>query len=341
MPDDSPKVCSYSVDLSALPPRQLRERYHERVGGAWRAEFTDGGAGHAFESTVWNLGAMVVARNAFPARHVIRTHERARVDQLDHYHLQVASSTLRIDANGERLIVPAGAPLFLDLSQPADMQNDEGQSIQVFIPRDSLDELLPGPRGLHATSPQGANGGLVADLLRSLVGRLPAMTIAEGNDAAKATMQLIAASVAPTPRTLERARPALEASLLRQACRYIELHLDDPGLGPLSICNALCISRASLYRLFESYGGVAAHIMERRLHRIHETISQREQRRPLARISEEHGFKSAAHFSRAFRRQFGYAPSEVRASGNAVATTARVTEAAPADLSAWLRPLRG
>jgi AraC-like DNA-binding protein len=341
MSDDSAKVNSYSVDLSALSPGQLRERYHERVGGAWRAEFTDGGAGLAFESTVWNLGAMVVARNAFPARHVIRTRERARVDQLDHYHLQVASATLRIDANGERLSVPAGAPLFLDLSQPADMQNDAGQSIQVFIPRDALDELLPGPLALHAASPQGATAGLVADLMRSLVGRLPTMTIAEGNDAAKATMQLIAASVAPTPRTLERARPALEASLLRQACRYIELHLEDPALGPLSICNALRISRASLYRLFESYGGVATHVMERRLHRIHETISHREQRRPLARIAEEHGFKSAAHFSRAFRQQFGYTPSEVRASGNPAATTAMVNGASPADLSAWLRPLRG
>ena len=341
MRDHSARVDSYSVDLSGLSPGQLRERYHERVGDSWRAEFTDGGAGHAFESTVWNLGAIVVSSNSFPARHVMRTRERARIDQLDHYHLQVAFSTLRIDANGERLTVPAGAPLFLDLSQPADMHNDAGRNIQVFIPREALDELLPGPRVLHATSPQGAAAGMVSDLLRSLVGRLPTMTIDEGNDVAKATMQLIAASVAPTPQTLERARPALQASLLRQACRYIELHLEEPGLEPLSICSALRISRASLYRLFEPYGGVAAHIIERRLHRIHEAISQSQERRPLARISEEHGFKSAAHFSRAFRRQFGYAPSEVRAPLNVVATGATVTHASPAGLGAWLRPLRG
>ena len=232
--DDSTKVRSYSVDLSALSPGQLRERYQSQVGDAWRAEFTDGGAGHTFESTVWNLGAMLVSRNAFPARHVTRTRERTRVDQLDHYHLQVAGATLRIAADGEHRSVPAGSPLFLDFSQPASMHNDAGQNIQVFIPRDALDELLPGPRALHGLAPQGGAAGLVADLLRSLVVRLPAMTIAEGNDAAKGTLQLIAAMVVPTPQTLERARPALEASLLRQACRYIELHLESPDLGPQS-----------------------------------------------------------------------------------------------------------
>ena len=82
--------------------------------------------------------------------------------------------------------------------------------------------------------------------------------------------------------------------------------------------------------------------MERRLHRIHETISQPGTRRPLARIAEEHGFKSAAHFSRAFRRQFGHAPSEVRASGGAVApTTATGIDASPEALRTWLWPLRG
>ena len=63
----------------------------------------------------------------------------------------------------------------------------------------------------------------------------------------------------------------------------------------------------TLYRLFDSLGGVSNHIRERRLARVHDILSRSEERQNIARIAEDHGFKTATHFSRAFRQQFGYA----------------------------------
>ncbi|MGJ7509533.1 helix-turn-helix domain-containing protein [Variovorax sp. GT1P44] len=74
------------------------------------------------------------------------------------------------------------------------------------------------------------------------------------------------------------------------------------------------MSRSTLYRLFEARGGVADYIKERRLKRIHAAIVAPEHAtRQLVGIAEEFGLVDASHFSRIFRRHFGYSPSEARA----------------------------
>jgi transcriptional regulator GlxA family with amidase domain len=56
---------------------------------------------------------------------------------------------------------------------------------------------------------------------------------------------------------------------------------------------------------------VVQYIKERRLARVHEILSQSTERPQISRLAESHGFKSAAHFSKAFRAQFGYSAREV------------------------------
>ena len=113
-------------------------------------------------------------------------------------------------------------------------------------------------------------------------------------------------------------------------------------LGAASIGAALKVSRATLYRLFEPHGGVASYLRERRLLRIHATLCAPGPRRSLAAIAEDHGFQSAAQFSRAFRAQFGYSPSEAASAGQPLdAAPAAATEPPRAEsLAAWLRPLQ-
>ena len=330
-----------------VPPGPARrEQYRAHMSGSWKAELLDDGSEHVLESTAWNLGEMVVTLNDFPARRVVRSEAMARADQLDHYyvHVPLSDDGLTLDAgDGEQLAVPTGAPLLMDLGRAYEVREGAGRSLQAVMPREVLDEMLPCPRDLHATRLQGAAASILADLLRSLMTRLPAMPAAEAASVAKGTMHLVAASLAPTPDALERARPAIESSLLRQACRYIEMHLKEPELGTAQICAALKVSRATLYRLFVPYGGVANHVKERRLVRIHGVISAPGQRRSLALIAEDHGFKSAAQFSRAFRQQFGYSPSDVASARQTAKTPSTPTAQSPRgeSLAGWLRPLRG
>jgi AraC-like DNA-binding protein len=73
------------------------------------------------------------------------------------------------------------------------------------------------------------------------------------------------------------------------------------------------ISRATLYRLFEDEGGVAAYILSRRLDRCRAILGASTGRDPsISELAFNHGFVSVAHFSRAFRRRFGIAPRDGR-----------------------------
>jgi AraC-like DNA-binding protein len=323
-----------------------RDRYAAHMSGSWKALLVDEHTDHVMDSTVWNLGEMVVTLNDFPARRVTRTRLLARADNLDHYyvHLPLADAGMRIaadDLDDERH-VPAGMPVMMDLSRPFDTLQGGGRSMQAFMPRETLEELLPSPRDIHATPLQGAAASILADLLQSLTRRLPSMPKAEAADVAKSTMHLVAASLTPTSFALERAKPAIEAALLRQACRYIDLHLNEEDFSAGQLSTTFRISRATLYRLFEPYGGVAHYVRERRLVRAHAAICEREGRRPINLVAEEHGFKSAAQFSRAFRDHFGYPPSHAAGRIAGAASTAATTDLTEGEsLADWLRPLRG
>src|SRR5690606_17120560 len=136
-----------------------------------------------------------------------------------------------------------------------------------------------------------------------------------------------------------RARAPLEAALMAEIRRYINRNLDSPDLSPQSICKALGLSRSRLYAICEPMGGVAAFIQQRRLRRIHAILADRRDRRRIAEIAFEHGFVSEAHFSRAFRRAFGYSPREVREAGAAHMPDARNGGPAGDDYATWLRQL--
>lgn len=91
----------------------------------------------------------------------------------------------------------------------------------------------------------------------------------DANAVTAATLRLFAAAIDGSAATRERAQPVIESSQLRQACRHIELHLADQALSAESIVGFFRISRATLYRLFEPLGEVAAYVKKRRLLRIH------------------------------------------------------------------------
>jgi len=74
---------------------------------------------------------------------------------------------------------------------------------------------------------------------------------------------------------------ARERTLLHRIYAFVEQQLTDPGLSPRSIAAAHHVSLRYLYKLFA--------------------------------IGGHWGFSSAAHFSRAFRDEYGVPPAEFRA----------------------------
>lgn len=109
------------------------------------------------------------------------------------------------------------------------------------------------------------------------------------------------------------------ANLLTALKASIERSLDDPTLSAESIANRHHISVRYLYRLFEADGaGVAGWIRMRRLERCRRDLADRAlQSLTVADISRRWGFRSAAHFSRAFRTTYGSPPGTYRDNAHA------------------------
>lgn len=314
---EPPAIPQIVFTSDELPAAQLKNHLRERFSANFELDFPqDPQVGGCVEHRGFMFGELAMMQRSFFFSHsVLRTPASIRSSQVDHYCLNLplrqASPFALRDPSGEARVVKPRTPLFLDMSRPYRMEFCPGEDISVFIPRDALDALLPKKVDLHGFAPQGISGRLLGEHLCALASAAPLMTQMELQAAARATFHMMAASVAPTLESMALARPQFEQTLIRQIKRYVDDNLGDSALGVERLCARFGISRSALYRLLEPVGGVNTFVRERRLAAVHTLLSAPQKRLYLARVADDYGFTSAAHFSRAFRQQFGYSPSEV------------------------------
>ncbi|MFD1378250.1 helix-turn-helix domain-containing protein [Fodinicurvata halophila] len=144
---------------------------------------------------------------------------------------------------------------------------------------------------------------------------------------------MIAACMRADAEAQERVRPQLAAVARTRVKRYIEAKLAAPDLTPETICADLGLSRSSLYRLFDSEGGVARFIQDRRLARIRASLQDPEEPRSIGALAEAYGFRSRAHFSRSFRALFDLSPQDLRQQSRQVPSGSQEDQG---DLRHWI-----
>jgi AraC-like DNA-binding protein len=297
------------------------------------------------ETTAWRLGPLVVTDSRLPARRQERSAHKIRTHQVDQYRLLLQKrGTLKLDADGRRVIVQPGQVVLSDMARPETCEADDGETVIVFVEREALDEVLPGRVDINGLVPQGAIGAMLAATLKAAARHVADLGAPAAPSIASAILQMAVAAVAGSTGQSFAPVPPAEGTLLRRACRYIDAHVMDTSLGAASLCAALNVSRATLYRVFEPVGGVASHVREQRLLRIHDLLAAPTGRLHLGRVAEDFGFKSQAHFSQLFRDRFGYPPSKVPADApRPLSTSNGVPNADPdaaASLAQWVLSLR-
>jgi AraC-like DNA-binding protein len=92
----------------------------------------------------------------------------------------------------------------------------------------------------------------------------------------------------------------------------LELHLSDENFGIAELCEILNISRAQLHRKLKKLTGQSTshYIRSLRLDIAKDMLS--DSNLHVAEVAFSVGFSSAAYFSKVFKAQFGYSPSELR-----------------------------
>lgn len=218
------------------------------------------------------------------------------------------------------------------------------EMLQLFVPRDFFRGVA---HVLDAEEFSARNDGLatlLADYLIGLAHRLPLLDAEDLPRLVAATRAMILACVAPSRDHLHEAGDTIANVLLERARRFVQANVASHDLGVEALQRELGVSRSRLYRLFEPHGGVLHYIRHRRLLGAHAALADPNDTRRIHDIAEEHGFADGSEFSRAFKREFGYRPSEVRSAGKGripKPTVADLDSVAPGDrLGALLRRLQ-
>jgi AraC-like DNA-binding protein len=322
---------------------------------AWRASIEvifdvsrpdDSAALFTADVEAFQLGDMIVANTKVGAQRYVRAPSRPHRDGIDHFLLNLyRTGGWKAQTKQGEFQGGAGQISILDLSRELVSDEPNSDLLAVFIPRSVIEEQIPNLDGLHGQAPTGPYAVLLAEYLDLLGRRLPTLPEGEEHGLSRATDHMLAACLQPSLAGIEAARPGLELVLRRRAKRFVDAHIGSPRLGVETICEALAVSRRTLYRIFDQDGGVQHYIQSRRLDQIRARLSDPQELRRISEIAAAFGFPRGDHFARAFKRQFGHSPRELR-----------VFEAPPAELTVnaigkaatdverfddWIRTLHG
>lgn len=192
----------------------------------------------------------------------------------------------------------------LDLSEPLSVLCSDVDVIWVVVPRHRLPHINDLVRSLHVDSPRGR-------LLASVVGdawrRLESPHPVDPSLLASTVCEAVAAAL-----DVGDFRPG-DDGLSLVAREYIRANLDDLSLDADVLRRTLHCSRSTLYRLFQSDGGVARYIRDQRLDRcLDDLLDTAETIRTVASIATQWGFENPSHFHRLFTERFETSPSMLR-----------------------------
>ena len=242
---------------------------------------------------------------AFDLEHV--RHSRFGQEWIPHWHAEwsfgaVVRGQCRCSVGGQPLHARAGdliaiAPGVVHtgvLDAPA--SRDEVLVVMLYVPATFLQHAgLPEPaRSGHAPSPalaaQAAGLQSVADVQAWLMAAVPALSAALTGDGPAPAH----GAASPAERALlDRMRAAVLAGEHRVT----------------AVAERCGVSRKRLHQVLSQWAGMAPsdYLRTARLHRARDLLARHE---PLAAVADACGFADQAHFTRWFRRAFGYTPGD-------------------------------
>ncbi len=288
--------------------------------------------GFAGQSEAWKLDGMALVSVSAPALRAMRTKSLIRRDPTDHWVITIgkrAATGLMLEK--DQTLVPAGAPFILSLGEFSANQRDLDDRLQLNIARDRFSALAPALDAARGRTLSTPLGGMLSEYIRLLERQLPGLADEDVRRLPQAVAAMVAACVAPSADRTTAAHAQIGATLKDKARRCIIRNLHSPRLGSNMLCRELGMSRSSLYRLLESEGGVKQYIQHHRLAESFAQLSDPSNSRPIAVIADQLGMLDPSSFSRAFRRQFGISPTDVREAARAGVAPAL----APARPDAW------
>ncbi|MFJ5808675.1 helix-turn-helix domain-containing protein [Streptomyces sp. NBC_01426] len=230
--------------------------------------------------------------------------------------------TASVTQDGRGATVGAGELTLIDLRRPFALERAPGASVLLCrLPAHALGLSMAALRPvLGRVVPVGGDGvaGLLGPLLHGLGASTDTMPVPVGERLGGVVTEFVAALVNEwTEEPQEGNGPACPGreALLRSVREHIDRHLGDPDLSPERIAAAHGISVRYLHRLFEAEDITVGRLVhQRRVEQCERELSRRGRVSPsISAVAQRWGFRSPAHFSRAFKAVYGHSPRQWRA----------------------------
>lgn len=264
-------------------------------------------AGFAAAFSSWTLGELVLTHVVYSGAPGRQWRHRPK-SYLDHWCVVLARAVAADGVAREELS-------FRSLALPYDGQAQDSEVITLYLPRGQHPIEEQRLDRAHGVEVNRSFAPLLSGYMDGLVRHLPHVTPEHAAGLEMPTKALIAACITPLSAFQESARSALGTALIDRARAVVRQNMAAPDFGPERLARLLAMSRSKLYRLFENGGGVAHFINKERLHEAHYRLSSHSETLSIHAIGNEVGFVDHSTFSRAFRREFGYSPTEARERG--------------------------
>jgi AraC-like DNA-binding protein len=304
-----------TLSTSDLPAPQQFDAWMDWFGGIFDVlPYHPPRRGFRAQSQSWQFGGCIFSRVQAPAIRVEHNITHVRRNPLDHWAITLSRhATSLISSSDKTLRVPPGTPFVLSLADKSTSERVEDIRLQLYMSRDKFADLAPAldrARGAALSTPLGS---LLGDYLRVLERILPDIAPDELDRLSDAIGAMVAACLPAGRGRAGTADPQVDIVWLERIRHTVRKYLRSPALSPGLLCQRLPISRSRLYRLMDAEGGVARYIQRQRLLEAYALLSDPSADRSITAIGEELCFADTSGFGRAFRREFGARPSEVRA----------------------------
>ncbi|RYG98442.1 MAG: AraC family transcriptional regulator [Alphaproteobacteria bacterium] len=304
------------------------ERCQERYRGEGRADYYDG------EYTIDASKAVDVRadKKAFGPSSVIRLTSRTRLKfrrarshiRRDNIDLSILWFVRRgsvrfistdaqssIAREGDVLLTRSSNPFFMECLPEADGQHDV---IHVTMPTHLVRPMISDrvPSGTVLTASTGCIA-IARQMVEDVFADEEGISQGSGLRLTEAVFSLVGDSIG------QRAPPAARQISIAQrriedVMRFISVHLCDPNLNTAAVCKGCGISPRYLTSLLQMRGTSFTDLVwGQRMEKAQAwLLSSRAGEVPVSEVAHSLGFKSAAHFSRRFKRVFSYNPSDRR-----------------------------
>ncbi len=310
---EPPLIDRSSIDLAGAEPGWRADLWADAVRPLYDVSLLGGKPeDHLSRGTVWLLDTLVLINASFGSQLVHRHQRHLKADVANTVLLEIyLSGEVQRDLDGEWINVRPGDVHLMDYSREYRGRSKSAEVINLQISHEQIGydpSRHPAAMRFPADS---ALGHILGNTVRNTFDELDSVTKTEAPAIARSLTTLVRsvltedAGTAPCAATFDSARSQAIRDHIRRNLRTGELNVD-------SVCARFNISRATLFRDMKEDGGLDRYVMAQRLEAaLMWLASGPAARGAVTRAAEHWGFSSTTHFSREFRRRFGFAPSDV------------------------------